>query len=335
MVSQSDIVRYAAENPNLTKLLNNGKLQFTLTGMEFAPNTKRETLEAYAGGRAYRKAIWARENEGYDFVQHEPYIVPHMFRDENHFLFCKLTNSTLPRRKECIQKHVAGKRYQRRLREAEDARAENERRETKRLENALRARETKQKEETDHMTVDGFTENKDGAKGQRGEEENQDVLDGILSDSDDAMEMEASDTIHDHDMDMEDTKELTKRETVENLFHQEDEGSVFWTRGRRGAPANYDYEIDSNDDDDDDDEWKKAPQKSRGKSGRGAKRAQKGENCLPSALVGVERTSGEGPSLRVEQAGVTMVTGKRPRSGRPVKKVRRSRRRRKTATADT
>ncbi|CAN8063080.1 unnamed protein product [Agarophyton chilense] len=126
MMPKSDVVRYAGQHPSTTTLLPSGKLRFTQTGMEFPAHADTKTLKVYARGRAYRRALVKKMNEGYDFEQHLPYIVPHKYRDKKHFLYCTLTNKTLPRQKDVVLNHTNGRRFKRRYEEAEKERKKTE-----------------------------------------------------------------------------------------------------------------------------------------------------------------------------------------------------------------
>lgn len=329
---QSDVVLYATENPNTTELLDNGKLRFSLSGMEFAPNTKRELLEVYARGRAYRRALWTRENEDYDFAQHEPYIVPHTVRDENHFLFCRLTNSTLPRRKECVEKHIAGRRFRRRFKEAENARAEREGLRARRREKAQVKRGAGSANETDHGRDNGSKEIDTGANGQGNNREEGDLSNRNLSDSDIDMDAESSDGDDELNSVKGDEKMVMQLEAVTGMDQQEDDGSVFWTRGRERFAV-----VDRHENDDDieyDDEWERVPQKVGRRRNGGPKRVLQGMKQIRVSSE-LNEPSGHRVSPTAKETKFKGMRGKRTRSGKPVKKVRRPRQRRNLGTAST
>lgn len=318
MVSQSDVARYVSRNPSVAKLLENGKLQFTQTGQEFPPNTPKAVLEAYAAGRAYRRALAARENESYDFSQHEPHIVPHKHRNDNHFLYCTLTNVTLPKRKQVVENHVGGKRFLRQLKELE------------------RAKERRKGSEIDGK-VGEDAEEKAGEKdsGDLELEKEPDVLDGLLSDSEEAdegnEEMDEDGDAKDENMqDADVPHHVVQLDKMDEEEEEKESGSVFWTRGRARV-------AESDDDDDDEDEWKTTPKK--------VPRAAKalGKNRSIRKKAGTERAS-TGPSAtdKVTRDGATQsksqeadANGSGTKRGRPEKKVgkktRRPRQRRKMA----
>lgn len=330
MVSQSDVVRYATEHASTTKLLSNGKLQFVQTGMEFGATTPRSVLEAYAGGRAYKRALELRTSEDYNFAQHKPFIVPHKHRDEKHFLYCKLTNSTLPRRKDTIIGHVNGKRFQRRLKEAEENRAELARIEEKRKEKREKAKEAGRKK---RAHAEGDDEN-DAEGGEETEE--QDVLEGILS-HDDAMddgENEASaedEVMGDAGRD--------KIEELEKLDDDEREENVFWTRGRqrRVSTDNNKDDIDG-DGDEGTDEVRQAVQ-STPKAAVNRKvnrRAKSSKRVAPSPVIEMVQDGNVNSKDKAAKSSVTdSVGGKRAHPGKIPKKVRRPRQRRRASVAET
>lgn len=130
----TDVERYSEEHSEQVTLLENGKLRFDTTGMEFPSTASRSLLDSYAQGRAMRRAA----SKDYDFDAHKPFLVPHKDRSENHFLYCTLTEKTVPRIQHKVEQHTSGKRYQRLL--AEELR----RREVQR-EQAERAKEAKRK----------------------------------------------------------------------------------------------------------------------------------------------------------------------------------------------
>lgn len=325
MASQTDVARYAAEHSSTTELLSSGKLQFTKTGMEFAPTTPCKVLEAYAAGRSYKRVVELRASEGYEFAQHEPYIVKHKHRDDKHFLYCKLTDSTLPRRKEVVVGHVSGKRFQRQLKNAERTRAEAKRIEEKRKERQEKQRLAGRKKRDDRKGADeGGEENGEGA-------EAPDLLGGILSDDDDDMkdgEEDASAGEEDEEMGDDGKDALDER-----MDEDEKEDAVFWTRGRHVAPS-----ADGDDDDDGDDEGK--PPRGEKKTGvttrKSKTRAKSSKKATPSPVVDMDQDGEEDqdPSS-VKAAKGDTVAGKRPRTEKVPKKVRRPRQRRKASRAET
>lgn len=174
MAHQSEAAAYAAKHKQATTLLDNGKLRFERTGMEFPASVTTATLEGYVKG-SFRRTIDKKKNDEYDFSAHEPHIVPHAARDARHFLFCKLTKKTLPRNCDDIDRHVKGRRFQFHVKEAEE-------KAQIRQEQQRKSRERRAKYAA--TPKDGAP--KDGAhQGKKDEDkvmEEQDVLQGILSD---------------------------------------------------------------------------------------------------------------------------------------------------------
>lgn len=328
-MSQSDVARYAAEYSSTTKLLANGKLQFLQTGMEFAAATPRSVLEAYAGGRAYKRALELRASESYNFAQHEPYIVPHKHRDEKHFLFCKLTNSTLPRRKDIVIGHVNGKRFRRRLKEAGEKRAELERIEAKRKEKREKAKEAGKKK---RVHAEGNDQN--GTEG--GENEAQDVLEGILSDDDDAMgdgEKEASA----EDEEMGDAGR-DKIDELEKMDEEEGEENVFWTRGQQQRLLTDNKDQDDIDGDEGGDKVKLVPQSTPKvpATRKSARLAKSSKRVAPSPFIEMDQDGNvDNREKPAKSAEAESVAGKRTRPEKVPKKVRRPRQRRRASLAET
>lgn len=315
MVSLSDVARYAAANPETTKLLESGKLQFTKTGQEFPSTASQAILNAYATGRAYRRAIESRANEAYDFSQHQPHIVPHKHRDENHFLYCTLTSSTLPKTKDVVEKHVSGKRFLRRLKEFEQAKKKREELEQARKEKRERAKR-KDKSGSGKNTQDGEGEDKP------------DVLAGVLSESESDEDGEPSEE-SDEEAQMVDVEQAKNTDEAED----EEEESAFWTRGRSQVVG-----MDDDDENvDDDDEWEEKPRKAarqtpvRPNAGKKSKRPPVRRSERPIANK-IEKEKGAATSIAEDDDAASGV--KRNRSEKKVnKKSRRPRRRRKSGSS--
>lgn len=261
MIRKSDVVLYAEANPDSTTLLDNGKLQFTESGMEFPTTATTATLTAYANGKAYRRAKVRKANETYDFAQHLPNIVPHPDRNENFFLLCKLTSTTLPRDATKIEGHVRGRKFQRRLKEEQRKQAERERLAQARKAKQEKAKAFRQGKRSAKDSEDEKPDQKDGNSVMADEEG--DVLDQVLSDSsnDSVPEEEGKESAGDDEKDEdEDMKDVEVEDT-------------FWTRGNK--PMKHSDNEDDDDSDDDSDEWTGAS-KSKAKKGSKTKRAKKG-----------------------------------------------------------
>lgn len=128
MSEKSDVILFAESHTDDTELLENGKLRFCLTGMEFSPTTPRSLLEAHANGRAMKRA----KNQDHDYSCYLPHIVAHKLKDPSYFLYCRLTNTTIPKIPEKIRGHVNGRRYRAKL---ADWHAREKRREERRKPN--------------------------------------------------------------------------------------------------------------------------------------------------------------------------------------------------------
>ncbi|CDF34689.1 unnamed protein product [Chondrus crispus] len=326
MPSQSDVARYAAKHPSSTTLLPSGKLQFTKSGMEFAAMTSGKVLEAYANGLAYKRALQLKANEGYDFAQHEPYVVPHKHKDKNHFLFCKLTSSVLPRRKDVVIGHVNGKRFQRKFKEADRQREEAARIAAKRKEKKLaRAKSMGKKEGENHNGGEG-----ENGEEEAGDKEAPDLLDGILSDADEDMGDGDEDANNDGkeedtgDEEMEEAPKQTKLD--ERISEDEKDGAVFWTRGRRRARAAANRDAATRNASENGMEEGITIRKSRSK-------AKGGKRVVPSSEITMGANDDAAAASNGHQEG-EVATKKRLRSEKAPKKARRPRQRRKSDRAE-
>lgn len=122
MEQKMDVHRYNEKFPEETELLENGKLRFKVSGMEFSPSTPWTTLEAYSKGPALRRA----KNDSIDYSVYLPHIVPHKEKNPRFFLFCKLTLSTIPKAPEKVQAHISGKKYCNKLKQWQKKQQEKE-----------------------------------------------------------------------------------------------------------------------------------------------------------------------------------------------------------------
>ena len=86
------------------QFIENGKVVCTLTCHEMA--AQLPVLEAYWNGKKYRTA---KSRSGYDFSQHEPYLVPHT--KNKHLMYCTLTKQPVNRDPRAIEGHINGKRF--------------------------------------------------------------------------------------------------------------------------------------------------------------------------------------------------------------------------------
>lgn len=158
MEEKSDVILFAERNANDTELLENGKLRFRLTGMEFSPTTPHALLQAHANGRAMKRA----KNQDHDYSVYLPHVVPHKAKDSSFFLYCKLTNTTIPKIPGKVQNHVNGKRFRAKL-----AQWQAKEKQRKERSDAVAKRRTKRPETDGEGPGDGS------------ESEEDDVLDAI------------------------------------------------------------------------------------------------------------------------------------------------------------
>lgn len=100
--SESKLQKLVKKNPHF-EFIENGKVRCTLTQHEFLPIL--ENYQNYISSKSYKKGL---ESE-FDISEYEDYLVPHKI--SQHFLFCKLTESKLPKKKTAILKHVNSKRF--------------------------------------------------------------------------------------------------------------------------------------------------------------------------------------------------------------------------------
>lgn len=297
MMPKSAAAKYAEKHPDTATVLPNGKLQFIATGMDFPATVTNEVIQAYVNGKAYRRACARKKNQDYDFTQHLPYIVPHKHKDEKHFLYCTLTNVTLPRDFKVVETHVNAKKFKRML---EEARLAKEQKKTS---------ADKRKKRKQEKSADGNNENmKDVEEGKDAEEkeddgdenEQGDVLDGILSDDSEDENAESG----------EDNEGDTNEKVVEMRIEEDEEmedTDVFWTRGNQSSHAAEDGDTD--------DEWGASTE-------------------TPS--VNVTKVKKVVEKKKASKAETITVTGKRDRKGDSAtipKKIRQVRRRRKSNTA--
>ncbi|KAL4469557.1 hypothetical protein ABPG74_004810 [Tetrahymena malaccensis] len=103
----TEIIELVKSNPYF-EILENGKIRCKLTNHEMNPDVSK--YNEYIKSKGYQKAI----EKDFDFDQYKPHIVPFKGAEE-HFLWCHLTQTKVPRMKNVILRHVEGKKYQRLL----------------------------------------------------------------------------------------------------------------------------------------------------------------------------------------------------------------------------
>lgn len=100
-----------------------GKVVAKSTGHEMPPRLSE--VKGYLEGKKYKKM---REMYAHDYTKYEPFIVKHTKNEK--FLFCQLTQTTLPMDPEKVRKHTESKRYKELAKEHEE---EAQRKEAKTL----------------------------------------------------------------------------------------------------------------------------------------------------------------------------------------------------------
>lgn len=91
------------------QLIDNGKLKCLLTGHEMIASI--ENYQAYLQSKSYKRGLESR----FDLSEYEGILVEH--KNNPHFLFCQLTGAKVPKKKTAIEKHVNGKKFQKRFAE--------------------------------------------------------------------------------------------------------------------------------------------------------------------------------------------------------------------------
>jgi hypothetical protein len=87
--------------------LENGKIKCILTTHEFLPS--EENLIAHLTSKSYKKASEAQ----FDITEYKNVLSTH--KDNEQFLFCRLTGAKVPKKKTAIEKHVNGKKFKARF----------------------------------------------------------------------------------------------------------------------------------------------------------------------------------------------------------------------------
>jgi hypothetical protein len=87
--------------------LENGKIKCILTTHEFLPS--EENLIAHLTSKSYKKATEAQ----FDITDYKDVLSTH--KDNEQFLFCRLTGAKVPKKKTAIEKHVNGKKFKARF----------------------------------------------------------------------------------------------------------------------------------------------------------------------------------------------------------------------------
>lgn len=298
------------------EMTEEGKYRFVVTGMEFPTTASLETLKAHYNGRAMKRARVQRANEQYDLTQHLPHIVPHKFMNAEKFLFCYLTNKTLPRNSAVVKRHVNGKRFKLRLKESMERKAELDRVKEKRKAKAEKARLARKGKSAANGENAMDVERAKGAEGGKnaaaengvageGEALMEDTLAAALADSDGA----SGEASEGSDADEGEGGEKVGGDEMEEDGDESDE--KFWTRGPGGGKK-----------------VKKSAKKAGGEDDGASDGSDEWAVKKPKARKGGARAAGSGAK------GVG-VGSKRKKAPALPKKVRQGRRRRNSGDSST
>ncbi len=94
-----------SEHPELTLLASN-RIKCAVTNHEIPPNVG--AVLSHINGKKYKKALeWYNK----DFSKYLPYIVAH--KSDPTKLYCNVTKQELNKIPDQVEKHIAGKRFQR------------------------------------------------------------------------------------------------------------------------------------------------------------------------------------------------------------------------------
>lgn len=317
--ASSEATAFAAAHPDACELTDAGKVRFTLTGMEFPPSATSVLLQSYLHGKAVRRTLVQQRNAAYDFDAHLPHIAPHAQRNKAHFLWCRLTDRTLPRDCDVVRAHVEGRRFKAAVKKVEEKEKEMERIREGRL-----VKEGKRKAWNLANGKDGKGRPLKGkiavGKAAKGGEE------GMEVDASDA-EMGSGDEAMDDDSGAGDEG----AEEVDAEEESEDE-DAFWTRGpaagkqsrksgkvrreRREAVA-----TSASEDDDEADEWGDLPAKGEAKGkaaaagpGKTGKKAAKREKRAPKGAARVPKVPDAGVKRKRDKASKVPKKSRRPTS---------------------
>lgn len=245
----ADVKAFVASHQGDCEVTAAGKVRFALTGMEFPRSASADLLERYLAGKALRRACVEKRNQEFDFTAYDKWIVPHRAKGENKFLWCRLTDRTLPKDASVVLGHTQGRRFKAALKKAEAAEAERERIRLKRLEKA-----SKRKAAEAANRKEGAT---NGAEGSAASEDDSDGGSSAMSDENVVRPGSVPD-----DGVGEDAEDSAGNSDAPHLEKEDDE-DVFWTRGPAGPSKGGNSkkirvtgaESESDDEDMEDDEW--------------------------------------------------------------------------------
>ncbi|EAR88431.1 surfeit locus protein (macronuclear) [Tetrahymena thermophila SB210] len=215
----TEIIEIVKSNPYF-EILENGKIRCKLTNHEMNPDVSK--YNEYIKSKGYQKAI----EKDFDFDQYKPHIVPFKGAEE-HFLWCHLTQTKVPRMKNVILRHVEGKKYQRLLSLFNQKKQE---REQKKKITLLKSKKLTKEEEEDK-----FDEN---------------FIDRMI------FEFEEDERLNDKDLDGDESysNDLYQKVHANSIHEQDDKPSKKSKLNKRqnGNKANEDDDIEGEDDEEED-----------------------------------------------------------------------------------
>jgi hypothetical protein len=94
------------QNPDF-KFIENGKIKCIITKHEFLPTLAN--FQKYIASKSYKKGVEGK----FDISEYEQYLITH--KDNNNFLFCRLTGLRIPKKRTAIERHISSKKFQYRL----------------------------------------------------------------------------------------------------------------------------------------------------------------------------------------------------------------------------
>jgi hypothetical protein len=191
----SDEVSAFVEEHSDAEFTENGKVCCTVTGHECP--ARIALLKEYWSAKRYKTM---KERATFNFVQYEPWIVPH--KSAAHLMYCTLTKHPLTKEKRVVENHVNGKRFKRLLREQQEGKGP-----------------TKKKPHTPESTV-----LRAGDGEHDGEEEEEEEEDSVDED-DDAAEFLREGTFWEDSDDQDEDGDGAKGAATDD-----DDEEVFWTR---------------------------------------------------------------------------------------------------------
>jgi hypothetical protein len=207
-----------------------GKIRFALTGMEFPAAAADTTLVSqYLAGPALRRAKIQRENLSFDFDALRPNIVPHKAKNPASFLWCRLTEKTLPRNVTVVRNHISGRKYVAALARQKVAEDERVRISARRAERAD-AKAARSREFNDRLTANVETgKDKSDVESNVGDDNG----DNGAGDDDEFVMDSGGEGTNGLDADAMEENE----DAIDKIVVAEEDPDAFWTRGRGPSAA--------------------------------------------------------------------------------------------------